>query len=726
MFSNYFKVAWRNLAKFKGHSLINIAGLAIGIAFCVLTFLFVQYEHSFDNFHKNGNRIYLAGVQRAVQGGRKPSASTPPVLAEKYFGDADALEQEVTVRIRNGEITQVVKGIVDLPPNSSLQFDFLIPHVLRGKWGRGWRSNNVYTFLRLVPGVKMPDMKEKFFTFFAAYFKESSQDRTYFGSPENPLSLIPLKKLYLNTIYRKWLTLQSDPAYSYILSGIALAVLLIACVNFVNLSLGLSSHRSREVGMRKVVGASRSQLIKQYLSESVLLSFISLLAGMGLALLALPTFSRLMDRDLIFNVQTLWIPLFCLIFLVGILAGFYPALVLSGFHPIEILKGRFQIRGKRRLSSSLVVLQFALSIILIISTFAMARQMQHMKEKNLGFNADQVVVIDGGGWSTGLNEMEMRRVLNLYRQVSSQRTDVVSGTMSSMSFGRGDLWGTGFLHEDEEVLCRMYSIDYDYIKTLGMKLIKGREFSRDFPSDDNDSVMVNERLVQVLGMDDPLGKTIPSDNDMLPGRIIGVLEDSHLRSLHYEVEPAVFHLRAINGSFRYILVRITSKDLEATLKVLQDIWRDAVPYRPFIYNFMDEDVDRVFKEDQRWAEIAFYSAGFAILIACLGAFGLISLAVARRTKEVGIRKVLGASDIRIATLLSRDFFKLVLLSNVIAWPFAFLLLRNWLQDFAYRIELGMGFFIFGSVVTLLVALGSISTQVVKAARANPVDSLRYE
>jgi putative ABC transport system permease protein len=801
MILNYIKVAWRNLIKFKGHSLINIVGLAIGIAFCILTYLFIQHEHSYDNFHKNGDRIYLTLVQRSAGGGRLASGATPPILAstikdtfpeiehiarvfgwnikdgtpvrrgekvllmrgfyvdpefmhmfsfpriagqpdtaledkqaviitramaEKYFGDADPLEQTISIRLQNQEIVQVIKGVVDLPSNSSLQFDFLIPHVLRGEKLGGWGSNNVYTFVQFTPGIQASDMGEKFLTFFGNYFRENNQSQGYFGGPERPLRFLPLKKLYLNTVIRKWLTLQSDPVYSYVLSGIALAVLLIACVNFVNLSLGLSSNRFKEVGMRKVVGASRTQLIKQYLSESILLSYLSLLAGTAFAILVLPIFSRLMDRDLFFNIQSLWFPLLGLTIIIGILAGFYPALILSGYHPIEILKGRFQIKGKKRLSRGLIVLQFALSVILIIATVTMARQMQYMRERNLGFNADQVLVIDAGGWSTGLSETEMRRTLGVYRQAAAERQEVVSATMTSMSFGRGDLWGTGFEHEGKEILCRMYSIDYDYVKTLGMSLVVGREFSPQFPSDANESVIVNEQLVQIFGWDDPIGRTIPSDNDMLPGTIIGVFRDAHLRSLHYDVRPAVYHLKKINGSFRYFMIRIMSSDLISTMKLLQDIWKQTAPDRPFVYSFLDEDVDRVFKEDGRWADITQYSALFAILVACLGAFGLISLAVARRTKEVGIRKVLGASEISIAVLLSRDFFKLVLLSNCIAWPLAFLLLRSWLQDFVYRIGLGLSFFILGSLLTFLIAFASISIQVIRASRSDPVDSLRYE
>lgn len=801
MLFSYFKVAYRNLLKYKGQSLINIIGLAIGIAFCILSYIFVRSEHSFDDFHENGDRIYLSYIHGEALGGGKLHGSTPPILAptikenipgieyivrvfgwnikdgtpvrhgskvflmrgfyvdpeflqmfsfpqvagdpetalknkhavvitramaKQYFGESDPMGREITVHIRGEDVLLAITGVVDLPGNSSLQFDFLVPHALRGEWSRGWGSNNVYTYIQLDRGVSAADMEGRFRNFFAGFFKESARGKDYYGSPERPLRLLPVKKLYLNTTIRKWLALRSDPLYSYILSGIALAVLLIACVNFVNLSLGLAAPRFKEVGIRKVVGAGRDQLIKQYLSESILLSFLSLILGIILALTALPTFNRLLERELSFNIQALWGPLLVITVLAGILAGFYPALLLSGFHPIEILKGRLQLKGKRRLSSTLVVLQFAFSIILIIVTVTMSWQMDYMRGRHLGFNADQVVVIDGGGWLTGLKEPEMRRVLAQYRQAVDRYPGLLSATMSTMCFGREDLWGTSMQHKDREIICRMYAVDYDYTGTLQMRLVKGREFSPEFPGDRDNSVIINERLMQLLGWDDPIGKVIPTDNKSLSGKIIGVFEDSHLRSFHYEVEPAVFHLKRMNGTFRYIFVRTRPGNLPGNLNLLRETWKEAVPYRPFIYSFLDEEVDRVFKEDGRWAGISRYAAVFAILIACLGAFGLISLAVARRTKEVGIRKVFGASQRNIAVLLAGNFSKLLLIGCLIAWPLAFFLLRRWLQDFAYRITLGPFPFIFGSILAFLIALASISIRVFKAARANPVDSLRCE
>jgi hypothetical protein len=352
--------------------------------------------------------------------------------------------------------------------------------------------------------------------------------------------------------------------------------------------------------------------------------------------------------------------------------------------------------------------------------------MSFIRDKHLGFDSEHVVVIDGGGWGVGLDQTEMKRILSVYQQKAEQHPELLNAALTSMSFGKGDLWGTGFEYEGQKITCRMYTIDYNYARTLGMKIIRGRGFSPDFPGDEEESVMVNETLVNIFGWQDPIGKTIPADNDMLPGKIIGVFADSHLRSMHYKVKPAVFYLKRINGSLRYILVRIAPERFRDALRLLEETWRQAVPNRPFVYSFLDEDIERVFREDERWADISRSAAVFAVFIACLGAFGLTSLAVARRTKEVGIRKVLGASEARITILLSRDFSILVLLANIIAWPAALFLLRQWLQDFAYRIEINLKFFGLGAVLTLIIALAAVSVQVIKAARANPVESLRYE
>ena len=798
MLFNHLKIAFRNLKKYKVHSTINITGLALAIAFCILAFLFVQHETSYDTFHEEGDRIYLTLVQTRTYGDRKPSGSSPPILAptltenipeiesairvfgwyikdgtpvsyddkilnmsgyyvdpgffsmfsfpriagnldmalnddlsivisqsmaETYFGNEEALGKRLKIRLRNGVKDLFVTGVVSVPKKSSLHFDFVISYALRGKVAFNWGSNNLYTFVRVAEGIQASDLEHKVKLFFESYFKERNDDRR---SQEYALRLLHLKDLYLNTVIQEWLTLQSDPKYSYILSGIALAMLLIACVNFVNLSIGLSSTRMREVGMRKVVGASRAQLIKQYLSESLFMSFLALMVGILLASLILPTFNRLMNRYLTVEIHTLGVPLLVLVVTIGVFAGIYPALILSGFHPVAIFRGFLKIGGTSVMSRVLVILQFAMSIVLIIATLTMSRQMRHLRNINLGFKGEQVVVIDGGGSSVGLKEGEIRQVLALYRQRALHDENLLSVTMSSMSFGRGNYWGTGLYIEDRRYPCRVYSVDFDYLQTLGIPLLQGRDFSRDFPGDVTGSILVNETLVNTVGWEDPIGMSIPSQNDQLQGRVIGVVKDTYLRSMHDELAPAVYHLKAVNGSYRYIFIRIRPNEIPMIIDDLRTIWREAVPYRPFIFSFLDDDVDRIFREDERWVEVARFSSLIAVFIACMGAFGLTSLTVVRRTKEVGIRKVLGASVPIILRLLTKEFLFLVLLANTIAWPAAWFFLQDWLQDFVYRIGLGPGMFLLGAVLTLLIVLFTVSIQVLRVARANPVESLRYE
>lgn len=801
MIKNYFKVAWRNLLRFKGHSLINIIGLAVSLMFCILAVIFVRYERSFDRFHDNANRIHLLYHQTGTEN-RKPSGSTPPVLAptiaesipgiertarvygwdlkdgtpvrsedrilmmrgfhvdpeflsifsfphvsgeretalndpssmvitrsmaESLFGNQDPLGQEVRVQLRNEGKSFYVKSVIRLPKSSSMRFDFLIHHQNRGRWSQNWNANNVYTYVLLEEKVTPKDMESRLLAFFDDYFKDSSvSGRTHFGSAERPVKLMALPDMYLNTEIREWLTIQSDPASSAILMGIALAVLLTACVNFINLSLGISARRAKEVGLRKVVGAGRSQIIRQHLSESLLLTLISLAVGLILAATLVPSFGQIMDRELSFRLSGLILPLLAIALSVGLAAGIYPALILSRLEPQIALKRKFVFKPKNPIGTSLLVFQFGISLGLIVATLVMTSQMRHMRKKNLGFDPEQVVVIDGGGRWIGMDETALRRVLAEYRKAASQRDEIQSATMASMLFVSPSQWGTGYEVNGEDISIRMYAVDYDFIQTVGARIVQGREFSRDFPGDAQNSVMVNQRLVEAMGWQEPLGQSFPAEREDLAGQVIGVVGDMHLKSLRHEIQPAVFHLEERNGFFRYILVRGKTEDWRSTLGLIQGIWKDAAPGRPFQYKFLDDEVDRIFKEDQRWADLALYASVFAVLIACMGAFGLISLALTRRTKEIGIHKVLGASEGSILTLLAKDFLVLITASALVTSPITYFLLQRWLQNFAYRIELSLWPFLVGTLITFSLIMGSILFKIMKTARSNPVDALRYE
>ena len=798
MFYNYLKIALRNLRKFKVHSCINITGLAVAIAFCILAFLFVRHEISYDTFHENGDRIYMALTQKSRFGASRAKGDTPPILAptlvenmpeiesavrmygwsvmdgvpvihndhvfnmsgfyvdpgffrmfsfpiisgnpetalqgnnavvitksmaKRYFEDLDPIGKTLTIRLRGKMETFFIAGIVEVPENSCIQFDFVLSFALKESAQQGWGSNNLYTFLQLREGVVPSVLEQKAKTFFKSYFRERDDNKR---SEEYFLSLLPLKKLYLNTIIEEWLTLQSDPRYSYIISAIALFMLLIACVNFVNLTIGLYSTRIKEVSVRKVVGASRGNLIKQYLSEAMAISFFALVGGVTLASLLLPLFNQLLNTNLVIEIRNLWLPILGLVILITVFSGLYPAIILSGFQPVTVFRGNFKLTGNNTFSRILIVLQFSVSIILVVTTLTMSRQMRYLHKIDLGFRGDQVVVIDVGGWSAGLSEDEVRRMMANYRQEALQNTNLISMTMTSMSYGRGDGWGSSFNCEDRVIRNDTYSVGYDYTETLGISVLKGRDFSREFPADFKESILVNESMVKALRWDDPIGKRIPTENRQLQGTIIGVLEDVYLTSMHEALRPAVYHLQMINGSFRYIVIRIQARNLLSTLERLKTLWQEAIPYQPFLYSFLNDDVEAVFREDERWLEVARFSSMIAVFIACLGAFGLTSLTLARRTKEVGIRKVLGASITRIIHLLTREFTVLVLIANVIAWPVAWLFLRNWLQDFVYRIQLGPATFCFGALITLLIVLSTIGLQIIQSAKANPVEALRCE
>ncbi|MBI2506010.1 MAG: ABC transporter permease [Candidatus Latescibacteria bacterium] len=800
MIRSYLIVAWRNLVRHKLYSLINIASLAVGIAFCTLTLLYVRFEWSYDTFHEKAGRTYLifkAGKEANTRGDRiwvkTPWPLTPTLqghipeiehivrvcegdielrgqvirtrdrvfkdrftlyaepeffevfsfpqvaghlqtalrapnsvvisreLAEVCFGQENPIGQTLALQTWDGFQDFSVSGVVEVPENSSLRFDVLLPfdstlneHRLT-QWG-GW---NYYTFIQLAEGTQEAEVKKKLASIVERYAKE-----LYATPGETELRLLPLTGLHLSTAIHFAIVPTSDPTYSYILAGMALAVLLIACVNFANLAIGLASTRFREVGMRKVLGATRGQLIGQFWGEAVLLSFFALVLGIVLTELFLPMFNGLVDRHLSLDYGSAWPVLGSLVLVTGLVAGSYPALVLSGFHPVVVLKGRMKLGGTGLFSRGLVVLQFALSILLMAGTLVMAAQMHYLQARNLGFNPEQVVVLD----TFGLNRQEKARMLEVYRQTMAQHADLLKVSMGNMSFDRGDM-GTGGTYEGRPIGFSTFVVDYDYVETLGMELVEGRDFSREFATDQDQAILINKSLMRELGWDTAMGKRFSIEGGTgweKNKTIIGVVRDFHYKPLRQQIAAATFNLRRGNGDLQYIFARISPQDIPAAMQLLRETWSRVAPDLPFAYSFLDEDVERQYREDERWGKMVRYSALFTISIACLGAFGLTSLTVARRTKEIGIRKVLGASVPGIMALLSKEFTYLVLIANLVAWPLAWYTMHRWLENFAYRIELGPGVFVLGGVLVLLIAWLTVSWQAIRAARANPVEALRYE
>ncbi|MDZ7304890.1 MAG: ABC transporter permease [candidate division KSB1 bacterium] len=789
MFKNHLKIAARNLLKYKVYSFINIAGLAIGMACCLLILLYVQHELAYDHFHEKADRIYRILRHGRVQDSDytipvnpAPLAETlvrefPEVLAatrmlsvkafaecvvkyadkqfvenrilfadstffdiftfslllgnsrtaldkpnrvviteamaQKYFGDENPMGKTLRINIGgNADLAFTITGVAkDVPPNSHFHFDFL-PSLVTLDWSRStsWGQNAFYTYFLLSKGYSAAQLEAKLPQLVQKYIARTMQfDDRFFVQP--------LTAIHLRSNYDLELEPNSDIIYVYIFSIIAFIVLLSACINFMNLATARSANRVREIGVRKVLGASRGQLLRQFLSESTILSVIAVLFAVGLLELFLPLFNRLAERQIAVDFTSNSFLLAGLIgmgLLVGILAGSYPAFFLSSFRPIVALRGKPQ-QGTRGawLRSGLVFLQFAISIVLIIGTFVVERQLHYVRNKRLGFDKEHVVVISrasalGPRWQAFKHELMWS-------------PNVIHTAGSSSVPGRY-FDSTVFEAEGMDESQRLWYVfaDEGFIETMGMEMVAGRNFSPEFATETS-AFILNETAVKKLGWENAVGKKLAGN--ARTGAIIGVVKDFHFESLHQEIHPLVM-LFATSPS--YLSVRVRQANLHQTLTFLEEKWRSFVPDQPFEYSFLDEAFDKLYRSEERLEQIFGYFSTLAIFIACLGLFGLASFTAEQRTKEIGIRKVLGASVASILFLLSKDFGKLVLLANFIAWPVAWYAMNRWLQNYAYRIEIGWWVFALAGGLALIIAFATVSTQAFKAALANPVQVLRYE
>ena len=802
LFISYLKTAIRNLARHRIYSAINIIGLAIGLAFCIITFLFVHHEWTYDTFHENADRIYRVYVQTPSGIAEKPrvpdgaalteafpemqtarlvfgtgkigtddrafralwryvdpnfleifsfpvirgeatlqdkySALITERTAQKYFKDANAIGEVLPIqrfnpRLRKHEIKNyTVTGILkNVPKNSTLKFDMLLPFEQSGYTDSKYIMAD--TYMLLPPNVNPNSLEQQFPKWTKIWWGEKN---------EKQLKLQPLAQMHFDPILQT--SNASNLIYTYILSGIALLVLFIACINFTTLTLGRQATRAREVGLRKVVGAGRLQIAKQFIGESLLLITIACIAGIAIAELTLPTFNNLAHQSLSIsdglNLTTLAF-LILLIIVVGIIAGGYPAFVLSRLQPTQIITSRLRVKTGNRFGSVLVVFQFALSIFFIIATLMMGKQLTFLRTKPLGFQAEHLV-------SISTFEMVFRPEYRNLPPIFRDALQSYPGVISTTWFDGGDLSSNMFAHprppniftsyeDSQEQPVEMMTIAYDVFKTLDIELVAGREYSEEFPTDQRRSIIVNEALVKKLGIEDPIGKTIreirkvsqrnkPHEKRIISKSktIIGVVGDFHFRSLHQKIGPVIMPLSTI--SHHNLLVRIRPENVPGTIAFIKEQWKKIAPALEFRFSFVDENIDRQYRKEERWNQIIQYATGFAIFIAALGAFGLAALATTRRTKEIGIRKVLGASQTQILSLLSREFVLYIALSSLIAFPIAYYATNQWLQTFAYRTELGIGIFLLGSLVLFLIVLTTVTTQAFKAARANPADALRDE
>jgi putative ABC transport system permease protein len=805
MLKHYLLVALRSLRRQKGYAFINVAGLAVGLAFCVLIGLYVRDELTFDRFHEQSDRIVrvtqfhyapdgsveeahpyvpmplgpaleadLPEVERAVRlmeqdafvrrgetalpekvlfadpgffdvftfplvEGDPATALADPggivlseVAARAWFGDEDPMGKGLQVRLGDAYYEATVTGVAaPVPGNSSVRFDYLmsfakLPEAF--EWIRNntdrWNASSFFTFALLAEGAspgaaaaRLPAFRAKYLPDETARLREEGQ---WTGEgPARGYGFQPLEAVHLDPSIQGGLVPPSAPTYSYILAAIALAILLIACINFTTLAIGRSAGRAKEIGVRKVVGAQRRQLLFQFWGEALLMSALALVAGLVLAELALPTFNTLAGKDLRLDYLAdvrLAAGLLGLTLLVGLVAGSYPALLLSGLRPIETLRQHLRLGGSGALTRSLVVVQFALSVFLLCSTGVMLRQLHYLQTKDLGFNQTGVVVIPTQGEDGAV-------LLSRLRAALSGRPDVLGVTGMSSAFAHGwslDGWNDG----DEAKEAYVYRVEPGFLDVMQMPLVAGRDFDPAMGTDSTGAVLVNEAFVRDFGWAEPIGQTLDGFYD--EPTVVGVVRDVHFLSLHEAVAPMVLMVNTPDWNLYDLLVRLAPGDVPGALRAVEAAWAQAAPDVPFQYTFLDDDLGRQYESEQRWSRIVGYAAGFAVLIACLGLFGLASLSVARRTKEVGIRKALGASVTSVTLLLSKEFARLVLVAVVVATPLAWLAVERWLETFAYRADLGPGVFLLAGGLALAVALLTVALHTARAAAADPVQALRYE
>ncbi|MBN2431991.1 MAG: ABC transporter permease [Acidobacteria bacterium] len=789
MLANYLRVAVRSLRKNKVHSLLNVIGLTTGLATFILIALYVQFELSFDRYHAQADRIYrvvrdeycfsppplgprvrdqfpaVASAARVMrdsdvlvsrgdrhiieqelywadpavldiftipfrQGDPRRALATPDALvlsestARKYFGGENPLGQSLTLFDRQ---KFVVTGVfADMPANSHLHMGMMAPldtwFRSTGSDSAAWSSNYVYTYLLLRPDADPQavqdgflDMEKEVMTGLGADVPPG-YERTY--------GIQPITEIHLHSHRQQEVSPNNDMAYILLISAIAVLVLLIACVNYMNLATARSLPRSREVGLRKVVGARRGQLVAQFLGESVTIILLALGLSLVVAWLALPWFNTLVERELRFDPTAnplLFGGILLVSLLTGLLAGIYPAFFLSGFRPAAVLNRTFTggSRPASRTRNILVLAQFAVTIVLISSTFVVRDQLHFMRQADLGYSQEQIVVLP-------IRDRAIRQNLDSIRTELLRRTDITAVALSDSlpnsitNFTRRDWTGKS---EGEPVPIYYNTTGYDFVDLFDIEVVRGRNFSREFPADAAGAFLVNETAVRTAGWDDPLEREfVHWRGDR--GKIVGVVKDFHFQSLHQPIAPLYIFLDP--GTASHLSVKIRSTDVSATLAAIEKEFRRFSPNWPFEYTFFDETFARAYQDEQRLETVFGVFAGLAVVIAALGLFGLAVFSAEQRSREMGIRKVLGASPVGIALLLSREFLAWVLVANVIAWPAAWFLMDRWLDAYAYRVEPGAAPFAASALLAVVIAALTVSVQALRAAMANPVDSLRRQ
>jgi putative ABC transport system permease protein len=657
--------------------------------------------------------------------------------AKQLFGTDNVVGRTIEIKMDENFVPFNINAVTEnIPANSSIQFELLgnfsyMESTSSGKRGvNNWHRSSYITYVQLNPGSGLVNNVQKLAAFRHKYYPDEEDELKKSGftwkgtAPPVRFGLQPLKAGHTDTKIFGGGVEQVNPKTIWILLSIAAGVLLIACINFTTLAIGRSARRAKEVGVRKVIGGERRQLVTQFLSEAIILSILSTIIGLLLAKFLLPYFNTLSGRELQFSFslypEMIWM-LAGLTLLVGLLAGSYPALILSGFKSIEALKSKVKVSGANLFTKSLVTVQFALSICLIISTLVILQQTKYMSSKNPGFNKENIVVVNA-------EDTKSREIYPLFRQALASRTDIAGIAGAELGLGEGTGWSSsGFEYNGAHKNVYEYYIDPDYIPLLGMKVIAGRNFDSRITDDTVTSIIVNEAMVKDFGwtVENAVGQQIKGYMESKTPVVIGVVKDFNYRPFKEKVMPQMFHQFADYTSYKYF-VKIKPGNPSAAIAAMQKTWSSIVADLPFKYSFLDENLDNFYKAERKWSNIIGWAGIISVFLACLGLFGLAALAAINRTKEIGIRKVLGASLPGIVKLLSKDFLKLVVIALVIAAPFAWYFMNKWLQDFAYRISIGWGVFVISGSLAILIAFITIGFQAVRAGIANPVKSLRTE
>ncbi len=642
-------------------------------------------------------------------------------FALKYFGAEEPIGKILDVEGALATVTGVIK---DMPHNSHLQFDFMSSfefiNELSG-YGTTWGSFNFTTYVLLQENANLYETGKKITNI--ALNKECPQAKNGLT-----MRLQNLLKIHLDAhSFPMNIYSLGDSRLVYLFSVIAFFILLIACVNFMNLSTARSTTRAKEVGMRKTVGAHQGQLIRQFFAESIFMAFISCLVSMFLITLALPIFNDLSGKQLIIDFLNykFILSFVILILLTGLISGIYPAIILSAFKPIIVLRGLIR-SGKqgRTFRRVLVIIQFSLSIILIIGTTVLYKQLHFLQKMELGFDKENIVFIP-------IKE----NIAEKYETVKNEllNESKISAVSAHWNFftstwrNAGWKWEGADPDRTDNLDLILSGVDFDFFETLNLKVIEGRAFAKEYTTDAKESVIMNESAIKAMGIDSPLGKWFELSKERKT-KIVGIVEDVHFQSLHRKIEPRIFFINDMTRASDYgiVLIKVKGEDVTETLSAIQGVWQKFNPVSPFEYHFLDQEYEQLYRNEKRIGTILNYFTFFAILISCLGLFGLASFMAEQKTREIGVRKVLGATVSNIVINLSRDFIRWVLIANVIAWPVGFFVTNKILQMYAYKIDVGVDIYIFSGLLALMVAIVTVSFQAIKTARTNPVDTLKYE